>query len=473
MNTQKIKQFCDRLWDDSIIPELIEYIKIPCKSPAFDKEWQEHGYIKQAADQFVTWAKQHPAANMQIELVQIDNRTPVIFIEIPGNNDDTILLYGHMDKQPEMTGWHSDLGPWKPVIKDGKLYGRGGADDGYALFSSLTAILALQEQGLPHARCVILIEACEESGSYDLPYYIEKLNSRIGTPSLVICLDSSAGNYEQLWNITSIRGMCALDLTVEVLTEGVHSGNASGVVPNPTRILRQLISRVEDENTGKLNIKSCYVDIPKERIEQANVVEEVLGEEIYTCFPFVKKVQPAVNSPAENLLLKTWNPTLSITGMDGLPNTADAGNVLLPFVRARLSFRFPPTCDSATAVEAIKHELTRDPPYNAKITCVSERSADGWNAPVIAEWLAQAAADASHTYFGKKAVYFGEGGSIPFMGMLGKKFPKAQFFITGLLGPNSNAHGPNEFLHIDCGKKLTCCVANIIHAHFLNAGANV
>ena len=466
MNTKEINTYVEKIWDESIVSELTNYIKIPCKSPAYDADWARHGFIDQAITQMTAWAKKHGPKDTQVEILQLSGRTPLIYLEIPGQNDDTVLLYGHMDKQPEMTGWDEDLGPWKPVLRDNKLYGRGGADDGYAIFASLTAIRALEEQNIPHARCVILIEACEESGSYDLPFYIDHLSDRISTPSLIICLDSGCGNYQQLWSTTSLRGMVSGDLRIEILTEGVHSGTASGVVPSSFRILRQLLSRIEDEKTGKILLPECSVEIPKQRKQQAAVASQVLDKAIYQCFPFVSKANPTNLDPEQALLLRTWEPTLSVTGIAGIPTIESAGNVLRPYTTVKLSFRLPPTCDVNAAEAAIKRTLESDPPYKAKVTFTPEQNGSGWNAPAVSDWLAKASDEASQIFFGAKCVYMGEGGSIPFMGMLGEKFPQAQFLITGVLGPKSNAHEPNEFLHIPTGKKVTACVAYVLADHY-------
>ena len=376
-----------------------------------------------------------------------------------------VMLYGHLDKQPEMTGWADDLGPWKPVIKGDKLYGRGGADDGYAIFGSLAALLALHEQGVPHARCVILIEACEESGSYDLPHYVDHLADRIGSPSLVVCLDSGCGNYDQLWLTTSLRGMTGGNLTVQVLEEGVHSGDASGVVPSSFRVLRELLSRLEDPVTGEIKPKELHVDIPAERIEQARHGAEVLGKEIFNKFPWVEGMQPATDDLTELVLNRSWRPQLAITGIGGIPDLDSAGNVLRPHTAAKLSLRLPPTMDGVKAGEFLKQLLETDPPYGAKVTFEVEKDGSGWNAPPLSPWLTEAVSEASEHYFGAPAAYMGEGGSIPFMGMLGEKFPDAQFLITGVLGPHSNAHGPNEFLHIPTGKKVTMVVADVVARH--------
>ena len=462
MDNKKTAAFVSDIWDKSIVPELCEYIKVPNKSPLFDPDWEQHGYMEQAVQMLEAWARQQPIAGMQIEVMRIEGRTPLLFIDIPGASDDVVLLYGHYDKQPEMIGWADDLGPWEPVIKDGKLYGRGGADDGYATFGSLTAIRALQEQGIPHAHCVVLIEGCEESGSFDLPYYIDLLGDRIGSPGLVVCLDAECGNYDQFWCTTSLRGNLTGTLRAEVLTEGVHSGAASGIVPSSFRILRTLLSRIEDEATGQLKPESLYVDIPQQRMDQAAKAADTLGELVFLKYPWAVDSPTPGESPYELLLNNTWRPTLSITGADGLPSLVDAGNVQLPYNTLKLSFRLPPTCDGDVAAESIKKTLEADTPPLTRVEFEVESTMGGWNAPPVAEWLAASMNKASNAFFGKPSMYMGTGGTIPFMGMLGEKFPEAQFLVTGLLGPNSNAHGPNEFLHIETGKRLTACVAQVL-----------
>lgn len=462
-NPQKLYNYIEKQWQDDIIPSLCDYIKIPNKSPNFDEKWQEHGYMEQAVMHIADWCKAHAPNDMQLEILRLPGRTPLIFMEIPGQIDETVLLYGHLDKQPEMTGWDDDLGPWKPVIKNGRLYGRGGADDGYSAYASLTAIRALEEQGLPFPRCVIIIEACEESGSDDLPFYIDELAERIGTPSLVICLDSGAGNYEQLWMTTSLRGNVVAELSVELITEGVHSGNASGIVADSFRIARQLINSIEDEDTGEIKLKQLYCEIPVERIKQAEYCAEVLGDRVYSEFPWHKNVKPVLADKKELVLNRTWRPALTVTGADGFPSIANAGNVMRPKTAFKLSMRIPPLVKPSVAMEVLEEALTKKPHYNAKVALQFDSGSSGWNAPALCAWLEQAAEEASMAYYGKPAAYMGEGGTIPFMGMLGEKFPKAQFMITGVLGPHSNAHGPNEFLHLDMVKKLTACVSHVLH----------
>jgi acetylornithine deacetylase/succinyl-diaminopimelate desuccinylase-like protein len=465
MDHKRIQSYVDQRWDDSIVPELCDYVRIPNKSPLFDPDWESHGYMDQAVELMERWCRAQDVPGMTVEVVRLPGRTPVLFLEVPGTGSETVLLYGHLDKQPEFTGWEEELSPWEPVIRDGKLYGRGGADDGYAVFGSLTAIQALQKQGIPHARCVILIEACEESGSFDLPYYIEKLEDRIGTPSFVVCLDAECGNYDQLWCTTSLRGNLVGTLRADVLREGVHSGGGSGIVPSSFRVIRELLARVEDAGTGEILPAALHDDIPAERVEQARAAAATLGDEVYRKFAWAGSTRPVATDPAELLLNNTWRPTLCVTGAGGVPELANAGNTLRPYTALKLSFRLPPSTDPAAAAAALKTLFETDPPEGAVVEFDVESAMGGWEAPAVAGWLADSMQRASRSFFGADAMYMGTGGSIPFMGMLGERFPGVQFLVTGVLGPKSNAHGPNEFLHIAKGKKVTACVAQVLADH--------
>ena len=469
MDTNKLKTFCETQWDESVIPSITDYIRIPNKSPAFDPKWAEHGFMERAVTLMENWAREKIKGlkGAMLEVIRLEGRTPLIFIDVPGNkNDDCVLLYGHLDKQPEMKGWHEGFGPWEPRRDGDRLYGRGSADDGYAIYAAITALLALSDQNVPRARCVIVIEACEESGSYDLPFYIDHLSSRLGQPTLVVCLDSGCGNYDQLWLTTSLRGIAMGVLNVRVLTEGVHSGDASGIVPSSFRLARQLLSRVEDEATGAIKLQDLYVQVPPQRIEQAKQAAKILGNEVFNKLPFAGATRPISEDLTELVLNRTWRPQLAVTGMDGYPAPENAGNVLLPYSEVKLSFRLPPTTDAAKATDLIKKTLESDPPYGAEIEFDAENGQTGWEAPALASWLEKSIAKASEMAFGKPAAYMGEGGSIPFMAMLGEKFPKTQFVITGVLGPHSNAHGPNEFLHVPTAKRVTMAIAQIIADHF-------
>jgi len=482
-----IAAFCDRTWDEAIVPALIDYIAIPAKSPLFDAEWQAHGHIERVVSDAAQWVEGQPVAGLKLEVVRLPGRTPVIFFDVPatcpgGNASDaaTVLMYGHLDKQPEFSGWRNDLGPWTPKLENGLLYGRGGADDGYAVYASLTAIMALDAQGIPRPRCVGLIESCEESGSFDLPAYIDALKPQLGRVGLVVCLDSGAGNYDQLWLTTSLRGMVSGVLKVEVLTEGVHSGDSSGLVPSSFRILRQVLDRLEDSKTGELLPASFHCEIPPDRVDQARATALALGDEVWKRFPWACGADggpslPTTSDPFDALIRRTWKPTLSVTGADGFPEMRSAGNVLRPYTAFKLSLRLPPLVDGNEAAAKLKALLEDNAPYNAKVTFSADgrsggggggrpSGATGWNAPTLAPWLEDALNTASQHHFGAPCGHIGQGGTIPLMSLLQRGFPAAQMMVCGVLGPKSNAHGPNEFLHVPYGKKLTAAVAQVIAA---------
>ena len=466
VNSRDTRNFVDSVWDSEIVPALEDYIRIPNKSPAFDPDWERRGHMVEAVEQLRRWAESFPIERAAIDVVTLPGRTPTLIIDIAGDAPGNVLWYGHYDKQPEFTGWDEGLDPWTPVIRDGRLYGRGGADDGYAMFASLTAIAAAQRQGLPHARSIILIEGCEESGSFDLPFYMEALSDRIGTPDLVICLDAECGDYDRLWVTTSLRGMLSGTLTVSVLAEGVHSGAAGGIVPSSFRLLRQVIERVEDAATGA--IPNLEVDIPEQVHHQAEQVAETLGPTVIERFPWVADSRP--DTPLANLVLtNTWGPSLGVVGLGGAPGINDAGNTLRPLTSAKLAFRLPPSLDAEAAAARIKGLLERDPPPGAVVRFELDPAHTGWHAPPTAAWLKKSADNASREFFGQPALTMGTGGTIPFMKMLGDTYPDVQFVVTGLLGPGSNAHGPNEFLDIATGKRVTACMAKILVDH---AGRN-
>jgi acetylornithine deacetylase/succinyl-diaminopimelate desuccinylase-like protein len=469
--------FAEQAWDERIVPALTDYIAVPAKSPMFDADWQRHGYIERVVRDAAAWVESRKVAGLKLEIVRLEGRTPCLFFDIPatgGGSGDTVLLYGHLDKQPEFNGWRSDLGPWTPKYQDGLLYGRGGADDGYAVYAAITAIEALDAAGTPRPRCIGLIESCEESGSHDLPAYIDALKVRFGNVCLVVCLDSGAGNYDQLWLTTSLRGMVSGMLKVEILTEGVHSGDSSGIVPSSFRILRQLLDRLEDSKTGRLLPESFHCQIPVSRLEQAKQTAAILQDEVWKRYPWACAADggsalPVTTDPVEALINRTWRPTLSVVGADGFPELKNAGNVLRPYTAFKLSLRLPPLVDGHQASLQLKTLLEDNAPYHAKVTFhpdgrAGALGATGWNAPELAPWLEGALHAASNTYYGAPCGYIGQGGTIPLMSMLAEGFPKAQMMVCGVLGPKSNAHGPNEFLHVPYAKKLTAAVSQVIAA---------
>ncbi len=473
----RIAAHADEAWDQRIVPALTEYIAVPAKSPMFDALWAEHGLLDRVVRDAAAWVEGRKVAGLKLEVLRLEGRTPVIFFDIPATRpdaSDTVLLYGHLDKQPEFNGWRKDLGPWTPKYENGLLYGRGGADDGYAVYAAISAIEALDQEGIGRPRCVGLIESCEESGSQDLPVYLDALKARLGNVGLVVCLDSGAGNYDQLWLTTSLRGMVSGVLKVEILSEGVHSGDASGLVPSSFRILRHVLDRLEDSRTGHLLPESFYCELPASRLEQARATAAILKDEVWKRMPWACGADggptlPTTTDPVQGLLNRTWRPTLSVTGVDGFPDLGSAGNVLRPYTAFKLSLRLPPLVDGNEASLKLKTLLEDNAPYNAKVTYhpdgrAGALGATGWNAPELAPWLDDALNAASNANFGAPLGYVGQGGTIPLMSMLAKGFPKAQMMVCGVLGPKSNAHGPNEFLHVPYGKKLTAAVAQVIAA---------
>jgi acetylornithine deacetylase/succinyl-diaminopimelate desuccinylase-like protein len=479
MDLAELQRATDSRWDRELVPRLVDYVKIPAKSPGFDASWAAHGHLAQVVRQACDWGAQQRIAGLHVDLVSIEGRTPCIFFDAPATGglggERSVLFYGHLDKQPEMTGWREDLGPWKPVLENGRLYGRGSADDGYAIYAALTIIAALDAQGTPRPRCVGLIESCEESGSPDLPAYLDLLTPRFGDVGLVAGLDSTCGNYEQLWVATSLRGLIGGTLTVEILGEGVHSGHASGIVPSSFRIARHLLNRIDDPATGRVLPAMFHAEIPSERVQQARQAGAVLGSQVWEEFPWVAcshgpgtelthhlHAQPVTDDPVELILNRSWRPALAVTGAAGFPGIDAAGNVLRPRTTLKLSLRLPPTVDGEAASAELKRILEQEPPYQSRVSFKPDHAATGWNAPATAPWLQRAADEASRAVFGRESAWMGGGGTIPFMNLLGNRFPQAQFLTTGVLGPQSNAHGPNEFLHIGYAKKLTAAVAQIV-----------
>lgn len=485
LDASATESLVNRAWEERIVPELVRYIEVPAKSPMFDPDWAAHGLLERVLQNAADWVVAQQVPGLTLEIVRLDDaqgrpRTPVLFFELPASegkdgtpapaSGQTVLMYGHLDKQPEFNGWRSDLGPWTPKIDDGKLYGRGGADDGYAVYASIAAIQALKAQGVAHPRIVGLIETCEESGSADLLPYVDALRARLGDVGLVICLDSGAGNYDQLWLTTSLRGMASGVLKVEILTEGIHSGDASGLVPSSFRIMRQVLDRLEDSGTGRLLPASFHCEVPGERLAQARATAAILGDELFKRFPWAHhdcggatvSALPTTTDPVEALLARTWRPTLSVTGAEGFPDIANAGNVLRPYTAFKLSLRLPPLVDAAGAVQQLQTLLEDNAPYQARVTFEGLSAATGWNAPSTAPWFEAALQDASQAHYGAACATIGQGGTIPLMNMLSQGFPTAQMMVCGVLGPRSNAHGPNEFLHLDYARRLTAAVAQVM-----------
>ena len=468
-NPAGVAETVAEIWNGSAVPSLCEFVRIPALSPAFDPDWAASGHLDAAVGHLRDWISARELDGAQLEVVRLPGRSPLLLVDLPasggGPQEETVLLYGHLDKQPPLGGWSEGLDPWTPVVRDGQLYGRGAADDGYAGYAAVTAVEALRANGQAHARCVVLLETGEESGSPDLPAYLEHLAERLGHVGLVVCLDSGAGDYERLWLTTSLRGLAQVEVTARVLDSGQHSGIATGIAPTSERVLRQLLDRLEDSGTGEVLLPELTVDVPANRQEEARAAVAAAPGLVRNSVPLPDGVRPVSEDEVELALNNTWRPTLAVIGADGLPPTADAGNVLRPSTTLMLSFRLPPTAEPERALRAVKDALSRDVPHGAEVTFGACESGPGWNAPETAPWLRQALDAASDDLFGGGWRTMGLGGSIPFMGLLHDTYPDAQFVVTGALGPGSNAHVPDESLNLDFARKVTAAVARVLRAH--------
>lgn len=450
------------------LPTLIEYGKIPCLSQAFDQDWQRSGHLERAIRLYAEWARGRNFANFTVEIHHLEGATPVLVVTIDAtsaSSTGTVLLYGHLDKQPPLGEWSPGLQPFDPVRRGDQLFARGVADDGYAMFASLLAVESLERERIPHARCVVLIEAGEESGSPDLAKHVHALEAHLGHVELMICLDSGALTYDRLWVTTSLRGVLNANVTVKVLKRGQHSGAASGVVPSSFRIMRLLLDRIEDATTGEVLLSSLRTTIPETHVNSADQLAAEFGDVSSENFPVVDGLELMGAPGADRELRLTWRPTLSVVGVAGMPDVAIAGNVLRTETTLTLSLRLPPNADAKAAERELRDVLTTDVPHHAHVTVSEVQTANGWATPPLAPWLADALAESSHVAFGKPVGFAGEGGSIPFLATLGEMFPDVQFVATGVLGPNSNAHGIDEMLDLPTAVAVTNAMSHVIAAH--------
>lgn len=471
MDTDIVMKYSELAWQTDILPALSNFVTIPNLSPDFDDDWEHNTHMWAAANILYEWGwkQQHYfSTDFHTEIIKEAGRTPLLYTEVqgtPGSAGGTILIYGHMDKQPAGEGWRANLGPCTPVLEGDYLFGRGPADDGYAYFAALCALRIVAKLGLPYSRCIIMIEAGEESGSPDLSYYMDRLADEIGSVDLIIALDSGCIDYNRLCLTTSLRGYLAADLHTQILTEGKHSGEGGGIVPDVDRIERALLNTIEDAETGKILLPELEITIPEERLDDALVVADILGsKEIINRFSWIPGCHPSNLSPYELILDNTWRISMHKSG-SSIPSLDKAANVLRPEQTSRLVFRLPPTLDPDYAYTCLRNRLENRTPQGAQVSFEHKMSARGWNAPTLTPWLKDSLDSASIAFFGNPMVAMGEGGCIPFMTMLGERFPNAQFVITGVLGPKSNAHAPNEALHLPTAMRVTACVAKIIANH--------
>ncbi len=471
MDNAQLRTTVGRTWDAEILPSLSDLVKIPAVSIVFDEDWAASGHLDAAAEHVRGWLEARDLPGATVEILRLPGRTPVLLMDVPASDGmpadgGTVLLYGHLDKQPPVGGWGEGLGPWTPVLRGERLYGRGSADDGYSGYAATAAIEAVRAGGGRHARCVVLLETGEESGSPDLPAYLAEYSDRLGDVSLVVCLDSGGQDYERLWLTTSLRGLVSTTVTVRVLESGQHSGTASGVVPSSFRIMRQLLDRIEDSATGEILLPELHGETPADRVAEMKAMADLAPGAAKSAFPLLSGMSPMSDDDFELLMNNSWRPTLSIIGGAGLPLPEEAGNVLRPSTTLTLSFRLPPSADPQTALEAVQRVLTTDVPYGAHVTLSRSETGPGWNAPVLAPWLQTALDSVSSSVFdGNPWLTTRLGGSIPFMAMLAEAYPSSQFVVTGALAMDSNAHVPDEWLHVGHAKRVTEAVALLLNAH--------
>ncbi len=459
-----------RRWRRDVLPFLEAFARVPDVSPGFDPDWEATGHIEAAAGLLATWASHRSIPGLTVDVVRLPGLTPTVVVEVPpsdGGVEGSLLVYGHYDKQPPFDGWTGGRAAWSPSLEGDRLYARGVADDGYALPSALVALESLAAAGVRHGRCVLVAEGSEESGSPHLPAVLDHLAGRIGRPGLVVALDSGCPTYDRLWATTSLRGVVDGTLTVSVLEHGVHSGSAGGAVPDSFRLARHLLDRIEDPVTGDLILPELRVEPPAGAAGAAAMLADLLaaGGHEDDAFPVVEGVRLEGSGPADRVIRTSWAASLAVVGADGLPPAATAGNVLRPSTTLKLVFRLPPTVDARIAAASIRHALTDVPPAGARVEWTEGGAADGWAAAPYAPWLDGALDAASLACFGMPAGRFGEGGSIPFMGWLTSRYPEAELLAMGVLGPGSNAHGPDEALHLPTAERVTSALGMLVAAH--------
>eukprot|EP00826_Nyctotherus_ovalis_P002262 TRINITY_DN10437_c0_g1_i5.p1 TRINITY_DN10437_c0_g1~~TRINITY_DN10437_c0_g1_i5.p1 ORF type:complete len:472 (-),score=168.49 TRINITY_DN10437_c0_g1_i5:63-1478(-) len=464
MDAKKLQSQVEADFEAEVLPGIKDFVRIPNVSPGFDPEWETNGLADKAVNHIVTWINNQKLAGCTVKVLKEPKRTHTILVVVEPTKPESknLFFYGHCDKQPPCTEqWRKGLDPYTPTVEGTRLYGRGSSDDGYAAFAIVSAIKACQKLGIPHDRCVVMIESCEESGSKDLGYYLEQVKDVVKTPDLMFIMDSGCGDYERIWLTTSLRGNLKCDFKVTALKEGVHSGDAGGIVPETFEIVRALLDRIDDPKTGRV-VDTFQVKVPEGRLKEVADAAKLLGSKVYDHFPFIDKVSPMSKDPYELLLNKTWLANMSVIGAEGLPLLKNAGNVLRPETSLRISIRIPPTLDAKKGAEDLKKILTENPPYGAKVEVLLMAAGPGLNCPEMTPGLSKIIKDASQHFYNNDPIYYGEGGSIPFLSSLATQFPKSQFFISGVLGPESNAHGANEMLELSYTKKLICSVAYII-----------
>ena len=459
----------DEIWEKSILPSLSDFIEIKALSPLFEPDWANLGELDATIELFCKWLDEQGISGMSYETHRIDDLSPVLLVTIEGTGPGEVIFYSHLDKQPSKPElWSEGLHPLRAVRRDPWLFGRGSVDDGYGGYLCATSIRLLQEAGAPHPRCTLIIETCEESGSFDLPPYLEELTDQLGDPDMVVVMDSGGPDYDHVWMTEALRGLVSGTLSVKVSHEGIHSGNSGGSIPSSFRIQRILLDRVEDSDSGRVLVPEMHAEIPEEVREKAAALAGIVGNSIWEQFPTVDSLRQASETTEDMIVAMNWEPTLSIIGADGIPPVQVAGNVLRTNTDLKLSFRIPPGVDSEEAIARAKEILEKDPPYGAEVNFTPDSCADGFHAPPLKGSVSEAIQYASMQLTGLPPLATWTGGTIPFMAMMQGKYPDAMFLCTGTSGPGNNAHGPDEKLHIPSSKRLTVVLSATIAAVSVN-----
>ena len=464
MDTELLKKYVDKQFTLNILPNLMNFIRIPNLSPLFDPNWKTNGYLFKAANLIVSYAKSLNIKNAEINLLQDSGHTPMVFIEIPAsrkNDNRTVIFYGHYDKQPYGTGWDKDKSPTNPVIVDGRLYGRGSADDGYASFSILTAIKTCQEFNCLMPRICCLFEGAEESTDADLKYYFDKLIPILGDNVVAfIPLDSGCPDYDRLWMANSLRGIVDIDVNIQTLDQESHYGpEASGIIAENLFLMRKIYDGLVDSTNGEFKLEEFKIaedKIPAIVMEQMQKEIEIVGDNFIKNIPLYEGVSPLKTDVKELMINNRWKPSCFILGIDNCPKTEDRGFGVSSGINVRMSIRIPPTVDKNKAIEALKKALSDNIYFGAQVKLGYLDYGEGVLLANMSNKVKNILNKASLEFFGNESVFTGVGGSIPFIGYFQSKYPNTDIICTGIVGSDSHEHGPNENLNIEACKKMVC-----------------
>ena len=460
MDVKSFRKYIEKMFTYNTLPNLMNFIRIPNLSPAFDNNWNTNGYLLKAANLIISFAKSLEIKNAEINLIQDQGYTPLIYIDIQSsrkNDTRTVLFYSHFDKQPHGTGWDENKGPTKPVIENNRLFGRGSVDDGYASFSILTAIKACQDHNCPLPRIFCIFEGAEESTDEHLTYYFDKLMPIIGNNIIAfIPLDSGGSDYDRLWITNSLRGVLNLYLKIQTLDNNCNFGpEASGRIAENLFLLRKSLEGIFDTNTGEVKIDELHAkEIPKNIEEEMNKEIEIVGDKFFNGIPLYEGVQPLKTDVKEAMINLRWKPTCVISGIDNCPQIEENGFGVYKSINVRISMRIPPGINVANGIEAIKKAINNNIYFGAKISLERFGYADGWYLNKISDRTKNILKKASLEFFGNESIFKGVGGTIPFITYFQSKYPDTDIICTGICGDDSFEHGPNENLNLDACKKM-------------------